>query len=374
MDRRTEGARGRRIVRTSLVAIGTNLCLVAFKMAVGLLANSIAIVLDAMNNLSDALSSVITILGTKLAGRPPDKKHPFGYGRVEYLTAILIAGIVLFAGVSFTVTSVQKIFLPDQTHYSLVTVAVISVAIVTKLLLGRYTKRVGWETGSDALAASGADATFDAVIPAGTLAGALVTMGTGYNLDGWIGVVISLVILRSSVEMLKDTFNNIVGCRSDSSLTREIKARLCTMEEILGAYDLVIHNYGPTKSMGAVNVSVYDWHTASELHDISKRAQNMILREYKILLYIGFYAVNTQNKSLQALEQAVWDYVKEQPYVLSMHAFYEDCRTKDISFDLVIDFSGSRERVALVRRLEETLAQRHPGHRFTIGLDRDFSD
>ena len=122
MDKQAEHVRDRLIVRTSLVAIGTNLCLVAFKMAVGLLANSIAIVLDAMNNLSDALSSVITILGTKLAGRPPDKKHPFGYGRMEYLTGILIAGIILFAGVNFAVTSVQKIITPDLPHYSLLTV------------------------------------------------------------------------------------------------------------------------------------------------------------------------------------------------------------------------------------------------------------
>ena len=125
MDKQAEHVRDRLIVRTSLVAIGTNLCLVAFKMAVGLLANSIAIVLDAMNNLSDALSSVITILGTKLAGRPPDQKHPFGYGRVEYLTGILIAGIILFAGASFAVTSVQKIFTPDETHYTTVTVVIV---------------------------------------------------------------------------------------------------------------------------------------------------------------------------------------------------------------------------------------------------------
>lgn len=129
MDKQAEHVRDRLIVRTSLVAIGTNLCLVAFKMAVGLLANSIAIVLDAMNNLSDALSSVITILGTKLAGRPPDKKHPFGYGRMEYLTGILIAGIILFAGVNFAVTSVQKIITPDLPHYSLLTVGIVAVAM-----------------------------------------------------------------------------------------------------------------------------------------------------------------------------------------------------------------------------------------------------
>lgn len=190
MDKQAEHVRDRLIVRTSLVAIGTNLCLVAFKMAVGLLANSIAIVLDAMNNLSDALSSVITILGTKLAGRPPDKKHPFGYGRMEYLTGILIAGIILFAGVNFAVTSVQKIITPDLPHYSLLTVGIVAVAIVTKLLLGAYTKKMGRKTGSDALVASGTDATFDAVISAGTLVGALVTLTSGYVIDGWIGCVI----------------------------------------------------------------------------------------------------------------------------------------------------------------------------------------
>ena len=182
-----ETLRDRLIVHTSVVGIVTNLCLVAFKLLVGVLANSIAIILDAMNNLSDALSSVITILGTKLAGRPPDAKHPFGYGRVEYLTGILIAGIVLFAGASFAVTSVEKIFHPDETHYTLLTVVIIAVAIVTKMVLGAYTKKMGKETDSSALTASGADATFDAVISAGTLAGALVTMASGVVIDGWIG-------------------------------------------------------------------------------------------------------------------------------------------------------------------------------------------
>ena len=244
MDKQAEHVRDRLIVRTSLVAIGTNLCLVAFKMAVGLLANSIAIVLDAMNNLSDALSSVITILGTKLAGRPPDKKHPFGYGRMEYLTGILIAGIILFAGVNFAVTSVQKIITPDLPHYSLLTVGIVAVAIVTKLLLGAYTKKMGRKTGSDALVASGTDATFDAVISAGTLVGALVTLTSGYVIDGWIGCVISLVILKAGLELLLDTLSSIVGRRADSQLSQEIKQRLCTVDGILGAYDLVLHNYG----------------------------------------------------------------------------------------------------------------------------------
>ena len=342
MDKQAEHVRDRLIVRTSLVAIGTNLCLVAFKMAVGLLANSIAIVLDAMNNLSDALSSVITILGTKLAGRPPDKKHPFGYGRMEYLTGILIAGIILFAGVNFAVTSVQKIITPDLPHYSLLTVGIVAVAIVTKLLLGAYTKKMGRKTGSDALV-------------------------------GWIGCVISLVILKAGLELLLDTLSSIVGRRADSQLSQEIKQRLCTVDGILGAYDLVLHNYGSTRAMGSVNVAVWDWRTAAELHTLSKQAQALIWAEYHIFLYIGFYAVNTQDNALRALEDQIRTECQAYPQVLSIHAFFEEKETGTISFDAVIDFS-CRDSLGLVRQIEADLAQKHPGRQFTIKVDRAYSD
>lgn len=366
-------SRDRLIVRTSLIAIAANLCLVAFKMVVGLLANSIAIVLDAMNNLSDALSSVITILGTKLAGRPPDKKHPFGYGRVEYLTAILISCIVLFAGVSFAITSVQKILTPDKTNYSLLTVVIVAVAILTKLVLGAYTKKMGKQTDSDALVASGADATFDAVISAGTLVGALVAMFTGVVLDGWIGAVISLVIIKAGLEILLDTLSSIVGRRADSELTKQMKQRLCTIDGVLGAYDLVLHNYGPTRSMGSVNVAVYDWRTAQELHAISKQAQAMMMEAYNVFFYIGFYAVNTQENDLRALEDQVRAELKAYPHVLNMHAFYEDRETGEISFDAVIDFDCADSR-ALVGQVEAELAQKHPGRAFHIKVDRAYSD
>lgn len=372
-EKNSSTARDRRIVRTSVIGIFTNLCLVAFKVIVGLMANSIAIVLDAMNNLSDALSSVITILGTKLAGRPADKKHPFGYGRVEYLTAIIISCIVLFAGIGFAKTSVTKIITPDVTNYSMVTVVIVIVAIFTKIFLGRYTKKVGQETDSDALVASGADATFDAVISAGTLVGALVAMFSGHVIDGWIGAIISLAILKAGLEMLMDTLSSIVGRRADSALTKEIKKKLCTVEGILGAYDLVLHNYGPTKSMGSVNVAVYDWRTAAELHAISKKAQQMILEEYNIFLYMGFYAVNTQENELHTLEESVRTDLKKHPYVLSMHAFYEDSKTRMISFDAVIDFA-CKDSLKLVRDIEEELDRKYPPHRFRIKIDRDYSD
>ena len=365
--------RDRKIVRTSIIGIVTNLCLVTFKIIVGLMANSIAIVLDAMNNLSDALSSVITILGTKLAGKSPDKKHPFGYGRVEYLTAIIIAGLVLFAGVSFAITSVKKIITPDVTHYSMITVVIVCVAIVTKILLGTYTKKMGKETDSDALVASGSDATFDAVISAGTLLGAIIAMTTGRVIDGWVGAIISLVILKAGLEILMDSLSSIVGRRADSDLTMELKQQLCTIDGIEGAYDLVLHNYGPQRHMGSANVALYDWHTAADIHTITKKAQAYIMEKYGVYLYLGVYAINTKDDTTHALEMAVREEVKAYEYVMSIHAFFENSETNDVSFDAVIDFN-CRDAEALAEQMEKDLAAKHEGHTFRIKIDRAYSD
>ena len=373
MDRNDPVAqRDRKIVRTSVIAILTNLCLVAFKAVVGLMANSIAIVLDALNNLSDALSSVITILGTKLASRPADAKHPFGYGRIEYLTAIIIACMVLAAGAGSASASVKNILNPEATNYSVVTLVIVVVGIITKLVLGTYTKKVGKQTDSDALVASGADATFDAIISAGTLVAALVNMFTGYVIDGWVGALISIAILKAGLEMLMDTLNSIVGSRADADLTNEIKAKLRTVDGVLGAYDLVLHNYGPTKIMGSVNVAVYDWRTAEELHAISKKAQQLVLEEYNMDLYVGFYAVNTKMNDLHQLELDVSKDLANYKYVMAMHAFYEDRVTKAISFDAVIDFK-CKDATYLVAQIEKDLGEKY-GRTFRIQIDRAYSD
>lgn len=265
--------RDRQIIRASLIGVAANVLLAAFKAAVGLLANSIAIVLDALNNLSDALSSVITIVGMKLAGLPADQDHPFGHGRAEYLSAILIAGLVLAAGISALVESVKKIFHPQTADYSVLTLIIVAAAIVVKLLLGRYVKQVGKATHSDSLIASGSDATFDAVISAATLVAAIVTMVWNVTIDGYLGTAIALVIVRAGVAMLRDTLSAILGQRADAQLTRAIKEAVAAHPGALGAYDLVLHNYGPEKMIGSVHVGVYDTMSAKELHKLTHEIQ-----------------------------------------------------------------------------------------------------
>ena len=214
------GTRSQKIIRTSIVGIAANVLLAAFKAAVGLLANSVAIVMDAVNNLSDALSSVITIVGTKLAARPADRKHPFGFGRVEYFSAILIAVIVLSAGITSLIESVKKIFAPTEPEYTTVTLVVIIVAIVVKLLLGLYVKKQGERLQSDALKASGSDALFDAIITLATLVSAGIMLLWHVSIDGYLGALISIVIIKAGIEMLASPVNELLGRGHDALLPR----------------------------------------------------------------------------------------------------------------------------------------------------------
>lgn len=217
-----ETNRDKIIIRTSIIGILANVLLASFKAVIGVLTNSIAVTLDAVNNLSDAASSVITIVGTKLAGREPDRKHPFGYGRIEYLSAMIISIIVLYAGITSFTESVKKIIHPETPDYSTISLIIIAVAVVVKIVLGRYVKGVGEKVNSDSLVNSGEDATLDSIISASTLAAAAVYLLAGIRLEAWLGAIISVVIIKSGIEMLRDTLSEILGERADADLAKAI--------------------------------------------------------------------------------------------------------------------------------------------------------
>lgn len=269
--------RSRQIIRTSVVGIITNVLLAGFKALVGLLAHSVAIVLDAVNNLSDALSSVITIIGTKLSERPADKEHPFGYGRVEYFTAIIISSIVLTTGITSLVESVRKIINPTQPDYTTITLIVIIAAIVTKLVLGWYVRKQGQKLESDALIASGSDALFDAVITLATLISAGIMLIWNVSLDGYLGVLISAVIIKAGIEMLSSPITQLLGASVSAELTRQIKSEILEQEGVQGVYDIIVHGYGPNLSIGSLHISVPDTMDAHQIHGLTRKISEMMM-------------------------------------------------------------------------------------------------
>ena len=366
--------RDRIIIRTSIVGIVANVFLAAFKAVVGILTNSIAIVLDAVNNLSDAASSVITIVGTKLAGRPADKKHPFGYGRIEYLSALVISLIVLYAGITSFVESVKKIIHPEKSDYTVAALMIVAVAVVVKILLGRYVKSMGEKVNSDSLVNSGTDALLDSVISASTLVAALIFIATGLSLEAWLGAFISLVIVKSGIDMLMETLSEILGERMDGSLAREIKATVCSVPQVLGAYDLVIHNYGPDTYNGSIHIEVPDILTADEIDELTRYISMEVYAKHNVILSaVGVYSMNTKNDDSSKIRDRIREIVFRHEHILQMHGFYLNEDKKTIRFDIIISFdAGDRRKV--YSDVIEDVHKEYPDYELQIVMDTDFSE
>ena len=317
-----QAERSRVIIRTSVIGIIANILLAAFKAAVGMFSNSIAVVLDAVNNLSDALSSVITIVGTRLAGRKPDKKHPLGYGRIEYLSSMIVAVIVLYAGISAGVESVKKIIRPETPDYSTVSILIIAAAVAVKVLLGRYVSAMGKKVNSGALIASGSDALSDALLSASVLLSALIFRFTSVSLEAYVGAVIAGFIIKAGVEMVRDAGDEMLGKRVDREFLSAIRHTLCEDSEVLGAYDLILHAYGPERYIGSVHVEVRSSMTAGEIDRMERRLAAEVYAKHGVLLAgVGIYVSNPE---FDALRDKVTEIVTKHEGVLQIHGFFTE--------------------------------------------------
>lgn len=365
-------SRDKIIIRTSVIGILANVFLAAFKAAVGLTSNSIAIVMDSVNNLSDAASSVITIVGTKLAGKEPDKEHPFGYGRIEYLSAMVISLLVLYAGVTSFVESVKKIIHPDTPDYSAPALIIIAVAVVVKIVLGRYVKSVGEKVNSDSLINSGEDATLDSVISASTLVAAAIYIIFHISLEAWLGAVIAAVIIKSGLDMLKETISKILGEPADDQLAKRIKQTINSYPEINGAYDLVLHNYGPDSYNGSVHIEVPDTLSVDDLDRLIRRVTLDVYKKHDVILTaIGVYSINTRDTEIVAAREKISGIVRENPHVLQMHGFYLDKKEKSIRFDIVVSFDA-KDRWQVYRDVCERVQKEYPDYKLQVAIDMDF--
>lgn len=366
--------RDKTIIRTSIIGILVNILLAAFKAAVGLLSHSISVVMDAVNNLSDALSSVITILGTKLAGKEPDKKHPLGYGRIEYLSAMIISVIVLYAGVSSLVESVKKILHPEKPDYSATALLIIAVAVVAKIILGSFVKKTGLDVKSDALVASGSDALHDSIISASTLAAAVIYLFFHISLEAWLGAIISAVIVKSGLDLLRDTVSEILGERIDAETAQSVKDTICQTEGVRGAYDLVINNYGPNRQIGSVHIEVPDTMTVGELDGLEREiSKNVFVKHHLILTGISVYSMNMGDKEAVRVETGVRKILEAYPDVLQMHGFFLDKKDKTMKFDIIISYDA-QNREQLYKEIMKKVAATFPEYTPQVQLDFDISD
>ena len=360
------------IIKTSIKGIIANIFLATFKAVIGIISNSIAITLDAVNNLSDVLSSLITIVGAKLAGKSPDKEHPYGHGRVEYLSAMIISLIILYAGFSAFVESGKKIINPVIPDYSFISVSIIIVAVIVKIILGIYVDKVGCKVNSEALKNSAKDAILDAVISCSTVIAAIVFMTTKLSLEAWLGLIISIVIFKSGIDMMKKTLDQILGKRVDRDLSISIKNTINSNENVYGVFDLILNDYGPDIYLGSANIEIPDTMTAGEIDRITRQISKDVYSKYNVIMTaIGIYSVNTQDTKAIEMRDKINKIVHKYPTVVQIHGFY--INENEINFDIIIDFSD-KNREETLKKIYEKIHRKYPNYKINITLDFDISD
>jgi len=364
--------RNKIIIKTSIKGIIMNVILAIFKAIIGFVSNSIAIILDAVNNLTDVFSSVITIVGTKLSNKLPDKKHPYGHGRIEYFASVIISVIILLAGITAGKESIEKIIHPQEADYSIVSMLIISVAVAVKFLFGRYVKKVGRDVNSQSLVATGQDAFMDAVLSFSTLVAAILNYVWGLSFEGYLGVIISIFIIKSAIEMLKETVDSLLGVRADSELTKKIREKINSFDEVQGVYDMNLHDYGPSKTIASVHIQVRNDMTAEEIHILTREIEYVIYAEFGIALTMGIYAANDSGE-FGEIKRELGNILKDYKCVLQVHGFYVDKSKSNVYFDLIIDFEEeNKEKVRdeIVHKLKE----KYSNYNFNVILDSDITD
>ena len=366
--------REKTIVTTGIIGIVANVFLASFKALIGVAAHSTAMVLDAVNNFSDVLSSLVAIIGTKIASRKPDKKHPLGHGRVEYLAQMIIAALIIYAGLTAMIESVKKIINPVEPEHSALSLAIISVAIVVKIVLGLFVRKQGKKVKSDLLMSSGTDALFDAILSTAVLVSAVILLVFKFNIEAYVSVAISLFILKAGFEIIFEAVDDMLGHRVEAEYTRKVKDSVNSFDEVHGAYDIVLHNYGPERYLGSVHIEVDDTMTAHQIDALTRSITEKVYLDTGIILTaVGIYSNNSSDEHLMKMRNEIAGLVVDHKHILQIHGFYVDEERKKIVFDVVVDFE-EQDREGLIAHIVGDVKEALPGYDVQVTIDNDISD
>ena len=357
----------------AFLSICSNAVLITLKLIVGFLTGSLSITSEALHSLSDIAASFIAFISVKKSSEPADEEHPFGHGRVEYITSLVIAVIILVAGGSAIYESILSLINKTKAEYTNLTLIIVSIAIVGKVALGLFFTKMAKKTNSDALKGSGIDALFDALLSTATLIGAIIAMYTNVYIEGYLGIIIGLFIIKSGVGILRDALSNIIGERTSKEVALAIKQTVNSFPEVKGSYDLILNNYGPTRAIGSIHIEVDDNLTAKEIHPLSRKIAQEVYLKYGVILTVGIYATNSSNPRIKEIKKDVHDLMKEYKNIQQIHGFYVDEKLKIVSFDIVIDFDEEHPD-QLVEQIKDKLKEKYQEYNFAIVVDNDFTD
>ena len=369
--------RDKTIIRTSVIGILANVLLVGFKATIGFIAGSISIIMDALNNLTDMLSSVITIIGTVVSNKKPDKKHPFGHGRVEYITSTIIAFLILVAGglaIYESIVSIIDYFTNGKQlpQFTLISLIILGVAVLVKVAVGIFYKIQAKKVDSQSLNASGNDALFDAALSTATLVGAIFAYTLGWYVEGYLGIIIGIFILKTGIEVLIESFSSIIGERYDKEETKQIIADIAKVQGVKGVFDLIINSYGHKRNIGSVHIGVDGHLNAKEVQIIEREITMIMYEKYNTIMTVGIYADCDDSEEARQIRAKLSEILKEYPVILQLHGLFVDVPIHFCNFDLVISFD-EKEPEKIIEEVKEKMMKAFPEFEFMIQLDRDFS-
>ncbi len=359
------------ITMTSGLGIFVNIIMALTKVFIGVLASSIAIISEGVNNAADVLSAFITLVGSKLARKHPDKKHPFGYGRIEYLVSLVISVLILVTGVEMIISSVKLIFNPEELNISYLSLFIVLGSAVIKFALGIYTMKMGKKADSNALVGVGLDSRNDSYASIITIVAALVFLIFHVSIDAYAGIIISVLILKAGLELLLDTIGDLLGRPGEHELAVEIYREVLATDGILSAADMMMHNYGPDAWSGSVNVEIDHNKSVGEIYEFLHALQLRIMHEHNVTMVFGVYAVDNDHADVKALRRTINEFVRGQEHVKSYHAVYLREEEKKIYVDFIVDYD-LRDWDALRAEFLRYIGGPYPGYEIELTIETEF--
>ena len=357
------------------VGIFLNLLLSAGKMIAGLITGSIAITADAFNNLTDAGSSVVTLVGFRMAGKQADDDHPFGHGRIEYLSGLAVSVVILLVGLELAKSSVEKIIHPEPVEFSWLSAGILIAAICVKLWMSYFNRSLSRRIGSAAMAATATDSLSDAVATSAVLLSAIIGKFTGVNIDAWAGILVALFILRAGWGAAKDTLNPLLGQSPDPELVRDIERTVLAHPQVVGIHDMIIHDYGPGRSMMSLHAEVPAGSDIMEVHDEIDAIERELKAKYHIDASIHMDPIVTGDETISKARKMVSELVREVDPAMTIHDFRMTSgpRHRNLIFDVVVPYSVKSTDDEVRREIERKIRSADPNSFAVIQIERAYT-
>lgn len=356
---------------TSMIGVIVNILVALLKVVVGLLSSSIAIVSEGVNNAADALTSILTLIGTKLAGKHPDEKHPFGYGRIEYLTSLLIAILILVSGTEMLINAIKLIFMPEELKISFISLMIVAISAIIKYLLGTYTISMGKRAESSALQAVGIECKNDSFVSLLTIITSIIFIVFHISIDAYAGILISLIIIKAGLTVLMNTVSELIGRPGEHDLANKIYQEIRSTKGVLAAVDMMLHNYGPNAWSGSVNLEIDHEKTVGEIYQILHALQLKIMHEYHVTMVFGIYAVDNDHEEVRQLREKITEFVRKKEHVKSYHAVYLEPDTNRIYCDFIVDYK-LKDWENLREEFTDYLKEYYPENELILTIETEF--